>query len=149
MTAHIVSMTDSADADGKREQRQAEADVDASAMPDSGVVYRKFSQRPRRDSAPERLVHRPKPAEYGARRPGLPSILQALERLEAGERLDVLAVELGVIPRLLLSWREHYQGLLPSDASRLEALERENARLKKLVEELRLDNYMLEKLLRE
>ena len=149
MTAHILSMSDSREANGKRDRQPGEPDGEVSAVSDSAVVHATFSQRPRRDSAPERLAHRPRPAEQGGRRPGLAAILGALERLEAGERLDKLAAELGVIPRLLLSWREHYQGVRPSDASRLEVLERENERLKKLVAELRLDKYMLEKLLRE
>ena len=149
MTAHILAMTDSSDTKGKRGRQSGKPDGAASVGSDSAVVHASFSQRPRRDSAPERLAHRPRPAEQGRRRPDLASILSALERLEAGARLDKLAAELGVIPRLLLSWREHYQGVRPSDASRPEVLERENERLKKLVAELRLDKYMLEKLLRE
>jgi putative transposase len=46
-------------------------------------------------------------------------------------------------------WQKKYGGMEVNDAKRLRELERENARLKKLVAELSLDKVMLEDLLRK
>jgi transposase-like protein len=45
-------------------------------------------------------------------------------------------------------WREQYGGMKASEAKRLKELEMENARLKKLVADLALDNAMLKELAR-
>jgi putative transposase len=45
--------------------------------------------------------------------------------------------------RTFYKWKAKYGGLDVSDARRLKALEDENARLKKLVADLSLDNVML------
>jgi putative transposase len=72
----------------------------------------------------------------------------ALIRLEAGEEVDELAREFGIPAVELIRWRERTAGVSPAQLDRMLELERENARLQKLVKELRLDNYMLEQLLR-
>ena len=72
----------------------------------------------------------------------------ALIRLEAGEEVDELAREFGIPEVELIRWRERTAGVSPAQLDRMLELERENARLQKLVKELRLDNYMLEQLLR-
>jgi putative transposase len=49
----------------------------------------------------------------------------------------------GISSATFYKWKAKYGGLDVSDARRLKALEDENARLKKLVADLSLDNVML------
>jgi putative transposase len=51
--------------------------------------------------------------------------------------------QIGVSEQTYYRWRKHYGGMNASDAKRLKELEKENARLKKLVAELSLDNAVL------
>ena len=51
--------------------------------------------------------------------------------------------EIGVTETTYYKWRKEYRGMSVSEAKRLKALEKENARLKKLVAELSLDNAIL------
>ena len=51
--------------------------------------------------------------------------------------------KLGVTEQTYYRWRKEYGGLTRDQARRLKELERENARLKKLVAELSLDNAIL------
>ena len=57
------------------------------------------------------------------------------------ERSSVSAVakKHGVSEQTLYNWRKHFAGMQPSDIKRLEQLEQENARLKKLVAERDLE----------
>jgi transposase-like protein len=100
----------------------------------------------RRDSSPERLM--PRPGARVERSASNPNVRAALARLAAGEPPESIADELGIPSTTLRMWREreHRSELAAED--RLAMLERENARLRKLVERLRLDRYMLEQLLK-
>ncbi len=51
--------------------------------------------------------------------------------------------EAGITEQTYYRWRKEYGGMGTSEAKRLKALEKENARLKKLVAELSLDNAIL------
>jgi hypothetical protein len=100
----------------------------------------------RRDSSPERLVQRP--GDWAERNASNPNVRAALQRLAAGEPPECIADELGIPPSTLRLWRERGQPSEIAAEDRLATLEQENARLRKLVERLRLDRYMLEQLLK-
>ncbi len=51
--------------------------------------------------------------------------------------------KLGVSEQTYYRWRKEYQGMRVDQAKRLKELEQENARLKKLVADLSLDNAIL------
>ena len=65
--------------------------------------------------------------------------------LREADRSSVAEVarKYGVSEQTLYNWRKHFAGLEPSDVKRLRQLEQENARLKKLVADLSLDNAIL------
>jgi len=54
------------------------------------------------------------------------------------------AKQIGVTDQTYYRWRKEYGGLKADQAKRLKELERENARLKKLVADLSLDKAMLQ-----
>ena len=51
--------------------------------------------------------------------------------------------KIGVTEQTYYRWRKQYGGMNSSDAKKLKELEKENARLKKLVADLSLDNAIL------
>lgn len=57
------------------------------------------------------------------------------------------ARQLGVTEQSYYRWRKEYEGMDKSQARRLQELERENTRLKKLVADLSLDKAILEEAL--
>jgi putative transposase len=64
---------------------------------------------------------------------------QAEARLAAGASIPQAARELGISEATFHRWRNQYGGMIISEAKRLKELEKENARLKKLVAEQALD----------
>lgn len=54
----------------------------------------------------------------------------------------------GISEATYFNWRKKYDGLLPDEMRRLQMLEDENAKLKKLVADLSLDKAMLKDVLR-
>lgn len=60
-----------------------------------------------------------------------------------GKTIGEAARQIGVTEQTYYRWRKQYGGMNSSDAKRLRELEKENARLKKLVGELSLDNAIL------
>jgi putative transposase len=66
--------------------------------------------------------------------------------LGGGASLGQVCQKLGVAEATFHRWRNQYGGMKANDAKRLKELERENARLKKLVAEQALDNAMLKEL---
>jgi putative transposase len=60
---------------------------------------------------------------------------QAEARLAAGASIPEAARELGISEATFHRWRNQYGGMSTSEAKRLKELEKENARLKKLVGE--------------
>ncbi len=70
-------------------------------------------------------------------------IRQADEQLAAGASVSEVARELGVSEATYHRWRNRYGGMNPSETKRLKELEKENARLKKIVAEQALDLSLL------
>jgi transposase-like protein len=73
--------------------------------------------------------------------------LQDADRLlNAGKSLGEVLQTLEVSEATYHRWRNQYGGMKSEEARRLKTLEEENARLKKLVADLSLDNQMLKEL---
>jgi len=63
--------------------------------------------------------------------------------LAKGKKIPEVVRKLGITEQTYYRWRKEYGGLRSDQARRFKALERENARLKKLVADLSLDNAIL------
>ena len=63
--------------------------------------------------------------------------------LAKGSSVEAACKKITVSPQCYYRWRKEYGGLEVNQAKRLKELERENARLKKLVADQALDNAML------
>ena len=63
--------------------------------------------------------------------------------LSKGEKVEQVIRKLGVSDVTYYRWRKQYGGMQIEQAKRLKDLENENARLKKLVADLSLDNAIL------
>jgi len=74
-------------------------------------------------------------------------IIQKLREAEVtlakGRTVGEVAKQLGVTEQTYYRWRKEYGGLKTDQAKRLKELERENARLKKVVADLALDKAIL------
>ena len=74
-------------------------------------------------------------------------IIQHLRTLELaqgkGSSLDAAAKMIGVAPQTLIRWKNEFGGLRVDQAKRLKELEKENARLKRVVADQALDNAIL------
>lgn len=74
-------------------------------------------------------------------------IIGVLKEQEAGAKTADLARRHGVSEATIYNWKSKYGGLEVSEAKRLRALEDENAKLKRLLAEVMLDNAGLKDLL--
>ena len=63
--------------------------------------------------------------------------------LGTGANIGQVCQKLAVSEQTFHRWRNQYGGMKANEAKRLKELEQENARLKKLVADLSLDNAML------
>jgi len=63
--------------------------------------------------------------------------------LQQGATIAVISKTIGVSDHTYYRWRKEYGGLRVEQAKKLKDLEKENARLKKLVADLSLDNAIL------
>jgi putative transposase len=63
--------------------------------------------------------------------------------LSQGQTVGQVCKSLGVRDQTYYRWRKEYGGMRTAQVHRLKELERENARLKKLVADLSLDNAIL------
>src|SRR5215467_1563991 len=70
-------------------------------------------------------------------------IIGILREQEAGAKTADVCRKHGISSATFYKWKAKYGGLEVSDARRLKALEDENAKLKKLLAEVMLDNAML------
>ncbi len=71
-------------------------------------------------------------------------ILRQAEVLSGqGRRMEEILREVGVTGNTYYRWRKEYGGLGLDQARRLKELEQENARLKRVVADLSLDNLIL------
>ena len=82
----------------------------------------------RRNFTPEQIINKLREAEI--------HINQGISIAEASRKI-------GVTQQTYYRWRKEYGGLRIEQAKRLKSLEKENARLKKLVADLSLDNAIL------
>ena len=74
-------------------------------------------------------------------------IVGALKQAEAGMKVAEVCRQTGVSQHTFYYWRRKYGGLEVNEAKRLRELEAENAKLKKLVANLSLDNLALKEVL--
>ena len=75
--------------------------------------------------------------------------LREAERLQAeGADLDAVCRQLEVSVQTYQRWRSQFKAMRPEDVVRLKALEKENARLKRIVGEQALDIDMLREVAR-
>ena len=63
--------------------------------------------------------------------------------LNQGANIGEASRKIGVTEQSYYRWRKEYGGMRIEQAKRLKALEKENARLKKLVADISLDNAIL------
>lgn len=70
-------------------------------------------------------------------------IIGVLTRHKNGEKVKELARSVGVSEHTIYLWKKKFQDMTISEAKRYRALEAENAKLKKIVADLTLDNMML------
>ncbi len=68
---------------------------------------------------------------------------EAEVELAKGQTTPAVCKKLGIADQTFYRWRKEYGGLRVDQAKRLKQLEHENARLKKLVADLSLDNSIL------
>ena len=87
---------------------------------------------PRKRYTPEEIIHKLREAEI---------------LLSQGQTVPEVVRQLGVAEQTYYRWRKEYGGLDKTQARRLNELERENTRLKKLVADLSLDKAILEEAL--
>jgi len=73
---------------------------------------------------------------------------EAEAKLAAGTTVPQVAKELGISEATFHRWKARYSGLSSQEARRLKELEKENARLKKLLAEKELDIDMLKEMSR-
>lgn len=83
---------------------------------------------PQRKYTPEQIIHKLREAEV---------------EISRGATVPVACKKIGVTQQTYYRWRTEYGGLRLDQAKRMKALETENARLKKLVADLSLDNAIL------
>ena len=74
----------------------------------------------------------------------IPKLREAEVLIAQGQTISQVAKALGITDQTYYRWRKEYGGLKTDQAKRLKELERENARLKRLVAELSLDKAMLQ-----
>ena len=73
----------------------------------------------------------------------IPKLREAEVELAKGRTVQQVVKQLGVTEQTYYRWRKEYGGLRVDQAKRLKELEKENARLKKLVAEAELDKAIL------
>ncbi|VWC04456.1 putative transposase [Burkholderia arboris] len=69
-------------------------------------------------------------------------ITYALKQAELGTQVAKVCRKMGISDATFYNWRTKYGGLSPSELRRLKRLEKENAKLKRLVADLSLDKAM-------
>ena len=88
----------------------------------------------KRHSSPEQIIRK---------------LRQAEAKLAAGAKVPEAARKLDISEATFHRWRNQYGAMSTSEAKRLKELEKENARLKKLVAEKELDIDILKEVSRE
>jgi putative transposase len=70
-------------------------------------------------------------------------ILKVLKGQEEGKKVSEICREYGISEPTFYNWKSKYGGMTLSELQRVKELEVENARLKRLVADLSLDNQIL------
>jgi len=70
-------------------------------------------------------------------------ILRVLKTQEEGKKVSEICREFGISEPTFYNWKSKYGGMTLSELQRVKELEVENARLKRLVADLSLDNQIL------
>ena len=83
---------------------------------------------PRKGFTPEQIIKRLRTAEV---------------ELSQGKTVAQVCKKIGITEQTYYRWRKEYGGMRTEQVKRLKDLEKENARLKKLVADLSLDNEIL------
>lgn len=73
----------------------------------------------------------------------IPKLREAEVELAKGATVGLVCKKLGVTEQTYYRWRKEYGGLRMDQAKRLKELEKENARLKRLLAEAELDKAIL------
>jgi len=73
----------------------------------------------------------------------IPKLREAEVELVRGRTVAQVCKKIGVTEQTYYRWRKEYGGMRTEQVKRLKDLEKENARLKKLVADLSLDNEIL------
>jgi len=73
---------------------------------------------------------------------------EAEAKLASGATVPEVCKQLGISERTYYRWKNEYGGMAVDQLKRLKELEKENARLKKIVAEQALDNQMLKEIAR-
>lgn len=74
-------------------------------------------------------------------------IIGVLKESEAGAKIGDLCRRHGISGATFYNWKAKYGGMEVSDAKRLRVLEAENAKLKRLLADAKLDKLMLKEVL--
>jgi putative transposase len=72
---------------------------------------------------------------------------EAQAKLAEGQTVEEVCRQIGISDATYYNWRKQYGQMDVNQARQLKAVQKENARLKKLVAELSLDNAMLKETL--
>ena len=72
-----------------------------------------------------------------------------LKQADEGTAIAEVCRKAGISEATFYVWRKKYGNLLPTEMKRLRQLEDENAKLKRIVAELSLDNAMLQDVLKK
>ncbi len=78
----------------------------------------------------------------------IPMLREAEVELAKGATVEAVCRKLGIKENTYYRWRKQYGGLQMDQAKHLKELEKENARLKKLVANLSLDKEILQEALK-
>lgn len=78
----------------------------------------------------------------------IPMLREAEVELAKGSTVEAVCRKLGIKENTYYRWRKQYGGLQMDQAKHLKELEKENARLKKLVADLSLDKEILREALK-
>ena len=70
-------------------------------------------------------------------------IIGVLKEADSGAKVAELCQKCGISDATYYNWKAKFAGMAVSDAQRLKALEAENAKLKRLLAESKLDNAAL------
>jgi putative transposase len=73
----------------------------------------------------------------------IPKLREAEVLISQGSTQEFAAKQIGVTKQTLIRWRKEYGGFRMDQAKRMKQLEKENAKLKKLLAEAELDKAIL------